>query len=463
MTTKTFGEQIADLETTRAAKAARLSDVMQKSMDEGRTTDEAEGEEADSITAEIKAIDTDLVRLKAAEKLNMEKAAPVAQAVPGKPGTPSQDAADSRAGTFNVIRSTKNEEKGVGFAKLAMVMFAAKGSIHVAQAIAEQKFGDDVRLQSVMKAAVAAGTTTDPTWAGSLVDYQNLSSEFVELLKPATLLGQFGADGVPSLRRVPFNVRIPGKTVSGTANWVGEGYMKPVSAAGYAPQEFKWAKIAGIRVITDELERFSDPSVQVLVRDDLKDAIVERADTDFVDPAKAAGTGAYASPASITNGIAGKPATANAAADINSLWVDADAANMSAAGAVYITTPAIARVLANMENAVGAKVYPNVGATGGNVGGIRVLTSNFVPAGLFILAFASEIYLADDGVATIDVSREATIIMDDDPNGIATVTAAMMVNMFQTNQLAIRAERYLNWARRRPTAVSYLTGVAWTA
>ena len=40
MTTKTFGEQIADLETTRAAKSARMSEVMQKSIDEGRVQEE---------------------------------------------------------------------------------------------------------------------------------------------------------------------------------------------------------------------------------------------------------------------------------------------------------------------------------------------------------------------------------------------------------------------------------------
>lgn len=458
---KTIAEQIADLENMRAAKAARMSEITTKTLEDGRTKDEAESEEFQDMKTEIKSIDSELIDLRDLEKINAIKAAPVAKVEPGTDLDHTQNASDSRGGTFNVVKTVKHEEQGVGFAKMAMVMFAAKGNIHVAKAIAEQKFGDDARLQNVMKAAVSAGTTTDPVWAGSLVDYQTLSSEFVDLLKPATLLGQFGVGAVPSLRRVPFNLRVPGKTVAGGANWVGEGYLKPVGQTGYAPQEFKWAKIAGIRVITDELDRFSDPSVQLLVRDDLKDAIVERADTDFVDPAKAVGVGAYASPASITNGITGTPATTDSAADISKLWITADAANMSAAGAVYITTPAIARKMSMEENAVGGKVYPNVTAVGGNIGGIPVLTSNFVKVGLFILAFASEIYLADDGVATIDVSKEATIIMDDDPNSVSPVTTAMMVNMFQTNQLAIRAERYVNWARRRPSSVAYLTGVAW--
>ena len=127
---------------------------------------------------------------------------------------------------------------------------AAKGNISGAKAFAESKFGEDTRLQNVMKAAVEAGTTTNPTWAGALVDYRNLSSEFVDFLRPATILGQFGQGGIPSLRRVPFNVRIPGKTAAGVARWVGEGARKPVTSSGYSPTEFKFAKVAGISVIT---------------------------------------------------------------------------------------------------------------------------------------------------------------------------------------------------------------------
>jgi hypothetical protein len=33
--------------------------------------------------------------------------------------------------------------------------------------------------------------------------------------------------------------------------------------------------------------------------------------------------------------------------------------------------------------------------------------------------------------------------------------------MFQTNSVAIRAERTINWMRRRDSAVAYLTGVSW--
>ena len=41
---KTFAEQVADLKATRAAKAEEMKGVAQKSMDEGRSMDNAEAE-----------------------------------------------------------------------------------------------------------------------------------------------------------------------------------------------------------------------------------------------------------------------------------------------------------------------------------------------------------------------------------------------------------------------------------
>lgn len=457
---KTIAEQLADLENTRAAKAARMTEVIQKSLDEGRSTDQAEAEEFDTLQGEVKSIDADLVRLRHLEKMNVQRAAPV--------NGSGSDAAGASRGAPAIIKSVKNEEKGIGFAKFALAMYAGKGDVMSAKSFAEHAFGDDTRLQSVMKAAVAAGTTTSPTWAGNLVDYQNLTSEFIEFLRPRTIVGQFGVAGIPALRRVPFNVRIPGKTSGGTAGWVGEGAMKPVTASGYAATELKWSKIAAISVITEELSRFSDPSVQTLVRDDLAEAVIERMDIDFINPTKAEGAGVAMSPASITNGVTAIASTGLDAdgirADIAALWAVADNTNLPTGSAVYITDAKTARMLSMLRAPLGGKEFPNVTMAGGNLDGVPLIVSNYVPAdaggSLFILAFASEIYLADDGVVNIDISREASIYMDSAPNATAP-TAAQLVSMFQTNQLAVRAERYVHWKKRRPQAVSFLEDVKW--
>lgn len=455
-----FAEQIKSFKDALEQKSARQTELLESA--EGRTLDAAESEEFDTLSDEISATETHIKRLETMEKSAIANAKPVSD-VSGMQERGQRSAA--------IVKSVKNEEPGIGFAKFALAMYAGKGDVSSAKAFAEHKFGNDARLQGIMKAAVAAGTTTDPTWAGNLVELNTLSSEFIEFLRPRTIVGQFGTNGIPALRRVPFNVRIPGKTGSGTAAWVSEGFAKPVTSSGYDARELKWAKIAAISVITEELARFSDPSIQALVRDDLAEAVIERMDVDFINPAKAAGTGASVSPASVTNGVTPIQSSGTDAdsirADIAALWAQADETNLPTGSAVYITDAKTARQLSLLRNPLGSVEFPGVTMTGGNLDGIPVIISNYVPSdsggSLFILAFASEIYLADDGVVTVDISREASILMDSAPNmNSGTPTgSAQLVSMFQTNSMALRAERYVNWAKRRPQAVSYLENVSW--
>jgi hypothetical protein len=73
-----------------------------------------------------------------------------------------------------------------------------------------------------------------------------------------------------------------------------------------------------------------------------------------------------------------------------------------------------------------------------------------------------EVFLADDGAVQVDASREASLQMLDNPtNNSATATATTMVSMWQTNSIALRAERFINWAKRRDDAVVYMDDVNW--
>jgi hypothetical protein len=74
---------------------------------------------------------------------------------------------------------------------------------------------------------------------------------------------------------------------------------------------------------------------------------------------------------------------------------------------------------------------------------------------------ASDIWMADDGAVTVDASREASLEMSDGPaNNSGTPTQTNdMVSMFQTNSVALRAERFINWQRRRSAAVQVIDDV----
>jgi HK97 family phage major capsid protein len=196
-------------------------------------------------------------------------------------------------------------------------------------------------------------------------------------------------------------------------------------------------------------------------------------DIDFVDPGKA--EVANVSPASILNGVAGLttagPTSANARTDIQELMQAFIDANLTPTTGVFIMGTANALALSMMQNALGQAVFPNITMNGGTLSGLPVITSEYISqlsdssGSPVILVNANDVFLADDGVVTIDASREASLQMLDNPTNDVTgsTTATTMVSLWQTNSIGLRAERFINWARRRDEAVAYLENVAYTA
>lgn len=458
-----ISEQIKSFEASRAAKAARLEEIMAKAADEGRTLDEAESEEYDGLQAEVKSVDGHLVRLRDLEKAQASKAKPV-EADKVNSFAKGADFRDNA-----VIRVERNLPKGTAFTRYAIALARSKGNLMQAQEIAKGWEDSTPEVATVLKAAVAAGTTTDPAWAGPLVEYQNMASEFIELLRPQTIIGR-----IQGLRRVPFNIKMPGQTSGSSVNWVGEGAPKPVSALAFDTTTLRFTKAAGIVVLTDELVRFSNPSAEAIVQGDLIASMTQFLDRDFVDPAKA--EVADVSPASITNGVTPIQASGTTAdalkADVRALYAAFLAENMTPAGSVWIMTPTMAMTIGMMQNALGQPEFPGIDMNGGTFFGLPVVVSEniprqaevagppAIPAGeRIILAKASEILLADDGGVTIDVSREASLQMDNAP----AAGAQSLVSLWQNNMVALRAERFINWKRRRLQAVGYINSANYVA
>ena len=81
---------------------------------------------------------------------------------------------------------------------------------------------------------------------------------------------------------------------------------------------------------------------------------------------------------------------------------------------------------------------------------------------IVVLMDASEVYLADDGQVTVDASDQVSLEMSDAPAQSAlTGGGASMVSMWQSGTIAMKAERYINWAKRRSAAVAYADNVHW--
>ena len=136
---------------------------------------------------------------------------------------------------------------------------------------------------------------------------------------------------------------------------------------------------------------------------------------------------------------------------------------------VWIGTTAVA--ISMMQNALGQPEFSSMNPSGGTFLGYPAIVSQSAlmtdsPSGgnLLIFLVPSEIMLADDGGVDIEVSGEASIQMSDTPNNDATSgTGQSLVSMFQTDSVAIRAIRHVNWGKRRTGAVQFIDDTIYAA
>ena len=504
-----ISERIKSFEAARAAKVAALEAVQEKALKEGRNKDAAEQSEFDDLSADIDAIDKELKDLRRLSKLQAVSAREHQTRVRGA-GNGDDDDDDEidvddparaqrrqQRGMEPHVRSThlrKPLEKGILFARYVMCVGAAYGDTAKALMYAKANYGDTPQIANVIKAgltgshvaalfekaAVAGGTTTDSQWAGPLTQYIQFAGDFVEYLRPQTILGKFGMDNgaygkYPTLRAVPFNIHIRGQTTGGASYWVGQGLAKPLTSVDFNDTYLGWSKAASIAVLSEDLLRFSNPSAEMLVRDALAQSLAGRLDTDFVDPTKAAT--ANVSPASVTYGSTTSHSAGTTAADCRADIATAlggfISANIAPTSAVWITQATTAVQLSLLRNAFGQKEFPDININGGMLEGVPVITSQYVPAesggSMMILLNGQDIWLADDGAVTIDASREASLEMSTNPANQSAPTgsppapvAAQLVSMFQTNSVALRAERFINWQKRRASAVQVIDDVNYT-
>jgi HK97 family phage major capsid protein/HK97 family phage prohead protease len=449
MESKTIQEQITSFETKRAAQHARMTAIMAKSADAGATLDQAETDEYDSLAAELKAIDAHLVRLKALEATNLAKAIPITAANP--------DDASKQRGSVPIIQVKSNLAPGTAFIRYCQALAVTKGSIMHAVEYAKKWEDSTPEVGLVLKAAVAAGTTTDATWAGPLAPITPLAADFLALLRPQTILGK-----VDTFFRVPFNISVPAQTGGGTYQWVGQGAPKPVGKLAFSTITLAILKCAGIIVITEELARTSTPSAEEVIRRDMIAGIAAFLDTQFIDPAQAPVAGV--SPGSVTNGVTpittAGPTPANARTDIQALANAMTAALIPSAGAVLILSETNALALTNALNPLGQPLFPGMAQGGGMIMGYKAIASQSA-GNTVALVQPSAIFYADDGGVTIDVSREASLQMDsalDNP----PLATTLLTSLWQMNLVGLRAERFINWKKARAGVVQY-TAATYTA
>lgn len=440
-------EYLAKLLKALSEKNQAMQTALSKSAEAGSTPDEATEAEIQAIEKDIAAIEVNIERTKkqiAATEAAAKTATPVA-------GQTAEEATKSAKGDPNPatpkIEVASNLEKGIGFAlmvKASAVAAHSKGQVTAIDVL--KAWNAPEQVQSALQQKAVIGTTTDPNFASALVDYQNLTGEFIELLRGKTVVDRLAS----RMRQVPFNIKMPSQTGASAVNWVGETKTKPVTNPTFGSMTLSKSKIAGIVLLSDELVRFSNPKADTLVRDDLVKSTAEFIDDQFFDPDKAESDD---SPASVLNGVAATPSTGETAeayeADLFALLQSLTDQGISISGATWVMSETRAAKLSMMRDALGRKYFEGMNLQGQSYLMTLPVEISAAAEDKIALVLPSEILLADDGSMDFSVSSEATINLgtDAEPNWI---------NLYQNNLMAIRGERFIRWKKRRAQATGYI-------
>lgn len=446
----TWEQQRAQILATITSKKGKMGGILTKAATEKRTTNDDEEAEVKAVEDDIARLETNLVRIEgfiADVKLAAENATPAAGDNPDEAGASADGEPEPEKSAKGIVTVTPNKaKKGIGFAQLtkakALAVLQQKNGNYINPLDIAKSQGMDPRVIQALEKAVVLDTTN----SSALIVENQLANEFIEMLRAETIVDKLSSQ----MRAAPFNATIPGMATGGIAAWVGEGEAKPATNPTFNTVEIKHHKLAGIVVRTDDLLKLSSPGTDQMLRDDMIEACAALIDNTFIDTAAQT----TKRPAGVLNGATKidhtGTAVSNYRADLASLRASFISNGLSLKGAYYVMSETRASDMSELTDALGNPYYRGMDAPFGEktLKGLEVIESE-TATDVIALIKPSELYLADDGAVEIAFSDQATINMGTDAEQV-------LVNLWQQNMTAIRAERHITWAKRRVTAAAYI-------
>lgn len=320
------------------------------------------------------------------------------------------------------------------FSQFAKCLMLSNGDLSQSLAIAGG-VGISPRVLSVVKAAVAAGTTTDSTWAANLYDAKLMTDAFA-----SSLVGVSAFDTIAAASwGAPLSTRIAATVAAATGALTAEGAPMPVSKMGFAGVTLRPKRIAALCAVTRELLR--GPFAEQFLDDELRIAVATASDAAFVT-----GISSGAS-SSATAGIG----SANALKDIRTL-LD----KVNAAGSVPFLI--VSSTNANALSVSDGTPFRDCTPTGGTVAGVPYVVSRAVTTS--VVAVDARSLLTGSDPVTLDASEQAALQMDSVPDNPATAST-VMVSLWQENMMGLLATRNIGYEVIRTPGVAVITGAAW--
>lgn len=346
-------------------------------------------------------------------------------------------------------RPEASEDDGLSVARMVRSLAAGKGDPERAAAHCERVYGDG----EVAK-ALAAGVGS----AGGFLVPERYSLELIEFLRPASVVRAMGARTVP----LPQGNMTISKVIEGTsANYISENLDIPVTAAKFGAVKLTSKKLAGIVPISNDLIRFSSPSADEFVRDDLVKAVAQAEDGYFL---RSDGTGAgpkglrYWAPAANRLNVNATVNLTNVDVDLNKLILQLLNANVGMVRPGWIMSPRTYIYLLGLRDPNGNKAFPELEQR--RLKGYPVALTTQIPINLAVTnTNESEIYFAD--FADVVVGEVPGILID--ASGEAAYhDGSGVVSAFSRDQTVVRIIMQNDLVLRHAESVAVLIDVDWS-
>jgi hypothetical protein len=324
------------------------------------------------------------------------------------------------------------------FFQVARLLCKHRGDAMAAHGEAQAK-KHSVRVVNVLqKTAVAAGGLSV-----DIADYRVMSAAFNESLRSLSVFDAMLADGM-----TPAPLRSRGVTVTTgiTGGVKPEGQVKVISQLVLGSALVEPRKSTGIIVISKELAERGDPAANALFNSELTKAVVAATDSVFLAALVAATTPTASAGSTL----------ANITTDLGVLL--SAVSNGANSKLYFVTSPTNMKKLVLKANTIGAPAFPFLGPNGGQImQGVTAIASDQVPSATAIMVAADGVAGSAEGVI-LDGSSETMLQLDTAPDSPPTASTVPL-SLWQTDNRALRAERWFGFTIFRATAVASLSGV----
>lgn len=434
-------DKILELKTRRAGVLDKM-DAIVAGIPEGEDMTAEQVAAFDVLKADDDKVTTDLNRLEDLERRRAAAALPVAPL----PGVQTTEPAATTV-------PAQPKEKGLTFGRMVRTIAAAGGNHFVAQQLAEANGDSGLFANQNMGSGVAGGFLVP----------EDVSSEVIELLRPASVVTAMGPRIVP----MPNGNMTTNRRASGaTFGYGGEQQDAKATGVTFGQVKLSAKKLSGIIPVSNDLLRSSSIAVDRMIRDDAVEDAAQIQDRHFL---RGAGTEyaprglrfqhtgtSFADSHVLT--MTASPDLQKVDNDLGRLELALGNANLPFTGAHWIMSPRTAMYLTNLRDGNGNKAYPEMSGNMLRKKPVHITTE--IPDNLgggteseIMLALPSQILVGEHMGIEIAMSTEAAY---KDSQG--TMQAA-----FSRDETLMRMIMQHDIGLRHLAAVAILIGVTWSS